>query len=131
VATSSGAIFTGARSGAYPFVLRARSLETGGVSAAQGTLHVRPFYAFDFYITPPRGQANPIRPGVQYDVRLENQGNTSETFDLSVRDPGEACAYQLSAERVQIAPGEVVEITLTVERDKDTKQITFTLGEGI
>lgn len=101
--------------GDYPFVVRARSIETGVAATAQGTLHVQPFHVFSLGLNPFRTFTRPMQGPVQYNLRLENGGNTPEVYDLSIADPENNCVYGMPAERVEVRPGEVVEVPLSVQ----------------
>ncbi|HET6386570.1 MAG TPA: hypothetical protein VFJ58_24530 [Armatimonadota bacterium] len=105
---------SGAPTGDYPFVVRVRSLETGASAFAQGSLHVKPYHAFTLEIAPPRSDTNPFDRRTQYDLTLVNQGNAPDTYDLNASDPENACVYELPGGRVEVAPGESLEIPLTV-----------------
>ncbi|MDQ2732287.1 MAG: hypothetical protein M3Y56_11555 [Armatimonadota bacterium] len=101
--------------GDYPFVIRARSLETGASSTAQGALHVQPYHVFSLGLNPLRTFTRPMQGPVQYLLRLENGGNTPEVYDLSITDSENNCVYGMPAERVEVRPGEVVEVPLSVQ----------------
>ena len=104
-----------AHAGHYPFVILARSIETGTAVSAQGTLNVHPYHAFTFSVNPGHAESRPFSPSVQYDLSVQNQGNRAESYELSVKSQEGECLYELPVERVEVGPGETVEIPLTAE----------------
>ena len=99
----------------YPFVIHARSMETGARASAQGNLHIRAQSSFVLRVSPSLATASPYQSNAQFEVFVENTGNVSETFDIHVADPESACIYQVPTERVTVAAGEIAAIQLAVQ----------------
>ncbi|MCS7065318.1 MAG: hypothetical protein NZL85_03465, partial [Fimbriimonadales bacterium] len=60
------------RAGTYPVVIRARSLENGGSSAAQASLVVRPYSMLTLELEPRRGVVSPLHKRAGYEVTVGN-----------------------------------------------------------
>lgn len=103
------------RAGSYPFVIKARSLETGQASEVQAVLEVEPFRMISAEIEPKRATAGFFRKEANFAVRLFNLGNTDENVQLFASDPDDDCAYTFDADRVHLAPGQQTEVKLTVQ----------------
>lgn len=101
---------TESRAGTYPILVRARSLENGGASVAQGSLVIRPYSMLTLEIAPKRNLASPLRKRAPYELTLSNYGNTEQTVQLHASDPEDEVVFELERERVPLAPGETQQV---------------------
>jgi hypothetical protein len=103
------------KAGTYPFVIKARSLETGQGSEVQAVLEVEPFRMISAEIEPRRASAGFFRKEANFTVRLFNLGNTDENVQLFASDPDDDCAYTFDTDRIHLAPGQQAEVKLTAQ----------------
>jgi len=97
--------------GDYPVVVRARALAQAASATARLVLTVRPFVAASLSIAPDQAVG---RAEGDYRLTLRNEGNVAASFLLSAEDAQRLLAYELGQETVQLAPGQVARIPLTV-----------------
>ena len=89
------------RAGSYPIKVRAISRDAPDRSAeARATLAVTPFYRFSSELTPQK-----IRAGRTARIKLENLGNTHETFNLSWQDRAVEVDFKPPQASVRVAEG--------------------------
>ena len=98
--------------GAYPFVLRVRSLESGDARTAQGLLKLLPFHHVTMEISPKKGILSPTKRRNDFRLTLVNLGNSEHTIALSAQDPDDRCAYEFDNEAVTLAPGQGKEVEM-------------------
>ncbi len=103
------------KAGTYPFVIKARSLETGQGSEVQAVLEVEPFRMISAEVEPKRATAGFFRKEANFTVRLFNLGNADENVQLFASDPEDECAYTFEADRLHLAPGQQAEVKLTAQ----------------
>lgn len=103
------------RSGAYPFIIAIRSLETGDGVEAQAVLHLQPINLVSLQVEPKRASAGYFRREAPFVVTAVNLGNTDQNLQLFADDPVDACTYSLEPERISLAPGQQREIQLLAQ----------------
>lgn len=101
--------------GAYPFLVRARSMESGEAGVRQATLTVKPFTSLQIDLDPKRATSTFIHPVSPFEVRVCNLGNQPETLDMDASDPEGACAYEFENARVTVRPGATETVAMYVE----------------
>jgi hypothetical protein len=101
--------------GAYPFVVKVRSLESGVSEQSQGILEIRPFNGISAELSPKKGKYSPVSQQNSFTVTLLNLGNTPHTMQLTGNDPEDACAYEFESEHVTINPGQQREVAVSVK----------------
>jgi hypothetical protein len=101
--------------GTYPFVVRARSMETGDSGVQQAALIVKPFSALQVEINPRRTISTFLRHENTVEVSVSNLSNHEETLDLYATDPDDACAYEFEKDRITLKPGHTETVPLRVE----------------
>ena len=99
--------------GAYPFVVRVRSLESGDARTAQGLLKLLPFHHVTMEISPKKGILSPTKKRNDFRLTLVNLGNSEHTVGLSAQDPDDRCAYEFEQDAVTLAPGQGKEVEMT------------------
>jgi uncharacterized membrane protein len=100
--------------GAYPFVVRAKGMESGATAVQQATLTVKGFSALQLEIAPKRSHITYLRPHDVRAVTISNQGNQPETLDVFASDNEDACTYEFTAERITLQPGHSETLELTI-----------------
>ncbi|MDQ2985731.1 MAG: hypothetical protein M3R13_03280 [Armatimonadota bacterium] len=100
------------RSGAYPFVVQVRSLETGEGVEAQAVLELLPINLVSLQVEPKRASAGFFHKEAPFVVTAVNLGNTDQNLQLFADDPIDACTYSLEPERISLAPGQQREVRL-------------------
>ncbi|MCC6728298.1 MAG: hypothetical protein IT208_03065 [Chthonomonadales bacterium] len=103
------------QAGTYPFVVRARGMESGESGVQQAALIIQPFSALQVEMNPRRASSTFLRHAQVFDVTIGNLGNRPETLDLYASDPEDACAYEYETDRVIIKPGHSETVPLLVE----------------
>ncbi|MEO7453594.1 MAG: hypothetical protein ABIV13_02390 [Fimbriimonadales bacterium] len=103
------------RSGAYPFIVVVRSLETGEGVQSQAVLNLLPINLVSLQVEPKRASAGYFRKEAPFIVTAVNLGNTDQNLQLFADDPSDACTYSLEPERVSLAPGQQREIQLLAQ----------------
>jgi hypothetical protein len=103
------------KSGAYPFTVSVRSLESGQGSEVPCVLEVEAFNLLSVEIEPKRGAAGYFKQQAHFDATIINLGNVDQNLQLFADDPEDGCTYQFGAERIQLAPGQQREVGLDVE----------------
>lgn len=103
------------KAGTYPFLIRARSLETGKYEEVQGVLEIEPFHLISLEIEPRRAHASISRKQANFNVTAINLGNADETLQFFADDPEDECTYQFAQERIPLAPGQQKQVTLQVQ----------------
>lgn len=101
--------------GAYPFVVRARSLETGNTAVVPATLIVEAFSALSVEIYPRRGVCSYWRPVAEFEVTVHNLGNTPLDARLYASDPDDVGVYTFDREVVSLQAGASETVTLSAE----------------
>jgi len=92
--------------GSYPFVVRVRSLATGGARTCQAMLEVAPFHHLSADIEPKRGTVSPTRRTDAFELTLANLGNTEQTLVLGYSDPEDECVLSFETDQVVLGPGQ-------------------------
>lgn len=90
----------------YPFVVKARSLESGEAKSLQGVLQVKPYHHLSMELAPKRGAVSPLRRQEYFELTLMNLGNTEHTLQMFGSDPEDACSFSFDEDRVAIGPGQ-------------------------
>lgn len=106
--------------GAYPFVVRARSLETGATAAAPVTLLVEPFAALSVELYPRRGTSTYWRPVSEFEVTVHNLGNTPLDVRLYASDPDDVGVYTFEREVLTLQAGASETVVLSAEPSRRT-----------
>ncbi|MGQ9881768.1 MAG: COG1470 family protein [Armatimonadota bacterium] len=101
--------------GAYPFIVRARSLETGATAVAPATLLVEPFAALSIELYPRRGVCTYWRPVTEFEVTVHNLGNTPLDVRLYANDPDDVGVYTLDREVLTLQAGASETVLLNAE----------------
>lgn len=101
--------------GAYPFVVRARSLETGATAVAPVTLLVEPFAALSVELYPRRGVCSYWRPVSEFEVTVHNLGNTPLDVRLYASDPDDIGVYTFEREVLGLQAGASETVVLSAE----------------
>ncbi len=101
--------------GAYPFVVRARSLETGDTAVAPATLIVEPFSALSVEIYPRRRVCTYWRPVTDFEVTVHNLGNTELDVRLYASDPDDVGVYTFDREVLTLQAGASETVMLSAE----------------
>lgn len=101
--------------GAYPFVVRARSLETGATAVAPATLLVEPFAALSVEVYPRRGVCTYWRPVAEFEVTVHNLGNTPLDVRLYANDPDDVGVYTLEREVLTLQAGGSETVLMSAE----------------
>ena len=96
--------------GAYPFVVRVRSLESGEARTAQGLLKLQAFHHVTLEIAPKKGVVSPTTKRNDFRLSLVNLGNSEHTFGLTAQDPDDRCAYEFDHDAVELGPGQGKEV---------------------
>jgi hypothetical protein len=103
------------RAGTYPFLVRARGMESGAAGVQQATLVIKPFSALQIELNPRRVTATFLRHSNIVEVTVSNLGNRDETLDLYSSDPEDACAYEFETDRITVKPGHSEVVPLRIE----------------
>lgn len=101
--------------GAYPFVVRVRSLESGETRTAQAMLKLGAFHHLTIEIAPKKGVVSPTTKRNDFRLTLVNLGNSEHTLQLSAQDPEERCAYEFESDQVVLAPGQQREVEMVAD----------------
>jgi hypothetical protein len=101
--------------GTYPFIVRARGMESGESGIQQASLIVKPFSSLQVELSPRRAASTAMHHASVVEVRVSNQGNKDETLDLYASDPEDGCAYEFEKDRVTIKPGRSETVPLVIE----------------
>jgi uncharacterized membrane protein len=101
--------------GAYPFVVRARSLETGDTALAPVTLVVEPFAALSVELYPRRGVCTYWKPVTEFEVTVHNLGNTPLDVRLYANDSDDVGVYTLDREVLNLQAGASETVLLSAE----------------
>src|SRR2546425_12822099 len=65
--------------GTYPFIVRARGMESGESGIQQASLIVKPFSSLQVELSPRRAASTAMHHASVVEVRVSNQGNKDET----------------------------------------------------
>src|SRR5579871_4218929 len=103
------------RAETYPFLARARGMESGEAGVQQATLTVKPFSALQVELQPKRATSTFFHHVANVGINVSNLGNHDETLDLFASDPEDACAYEFEPERVTVKPGHSETVPLHIE----------------
>ncbi|MCS6950368.1 MAG: hypothetical protein NZ520_07910 [bacterium] len=103
------------KAGAYPFLVRARSLETGATAIAPVTLLVEPFAALSVELYPRRGVSTYWRPVSDFEVTVHNLGNTPLDVRLYASDPDDVGVYTFEREVLTLQAGASETVVLSAE----------------
>ncbi len=101
--------------GAYPFVVRARSLETGDTAVAPVTLLVEPFAALSVELYPRRGVCTYWKPVSEFEVTVHNLGNTPLDVRLYANDPDDVGVYTFEREVLTLQAGASETVLVSAE----------------
>jgi hypothetical protein len=101
--------------GTYPFLVRARSMETGDAGIQQAAITIKPFSSLQMDIDPKRAVSTFVHHANVFEVSVTNLGNHDETLDFFASDPDDDCAYEFETSRASIKPGHTEMIPLLVE----------------
>lgn len=100
--------------GTYPFLVRARGMESGNAAVQQASLTVRPFTALQMDLEPKRATSSVFQRNPDFEIRISNLGNREETLDLTGMDPDHALAHIFAKDRVTLKPGAMETVPFTV-----------------
>ncbi|MEJ5250494.1 MAG: hypothetical protein HPY54_09455 [Chthonomonadetes bacterium] len=106
--------------GAYPFVVRARSLETGATAVAPATLVIEPFAALSVELYPRRSVCTYWRPTTEFEVTVHNLGNTPLDVRLYANDPDDVGVYTFDREVLTLQAGASEKVVLSAEPSRRT-----------
>ncbi len=106
---------TDVAAGTYPFIVRARGMESGITAVHQATLTIQPFSSLQLELDPKRATSSLFSRAPVFDLRVTNLGNRPETLDLSASDSDDACAYEFENDRITVKPGGTEVVGLAVE----------------
>jgi hypothetical protein len=106
---------SGSFAGTYPFVVRARSMETGDSGVQQASLVVKPYSSLQVEINPKRAIATFLHHANVVEVTVTNLSNHEETLDLYASDPEDACAYDFEKDRITLKPGHSETVPVRIE----------------
>lgn len=100
--------------GTYPFVLRARSLETGESVEQQGVLSVMPYTHVSVDVQPRRATVSTASSQSTIRVNVANLGNTEQTLQLFATDTDDVLSFEFNKDQVKVSPGQETAVNLTV-----------------
>lgn len=103
------------KAGAYPFLVRAKGMESGTAGIQQATLVIQPFSSLQVELAPKRGASTFLRHSTVFDVSVTNLGNRDESLDLYASDPEDACAYEFESDRISVRSGHTQTVPVLVE----------------
>lgn len=103
------------QSGTYPFLVRARGMESGESGVQQAVLILKPFSALQIELNPRRIASTFMRHATAVEVTVSNLGNREETLNLFASDPEDGCAYEFETDRITVKPGHSVTVPLLIE----------------
>ncbi len=92
--------------GAYPLVVRIRSLESGETKTAQALLKLLPYHHLTMEIAPKKGVISPTTKRNDFRLTVVNLGNSEHTLQLSAQDPDDRCAYEFESDQIVLGPGQ-------------------------
>lgn len=98
--------------GAYPFLVRVRSLESGESRTDQGVLRILPYHHLSMELHPKRGTYSPTAKQNVFQATIVNLGNSAHTIRLFASDPEDACTFSFAEDQVIIPPGSQKEINV-------------------
>lgn len=98
--------------GAYPFVVRVRSLESGETKTAQALLKLLPYHHLTMEISPKKGVISPTTKRNDFRLTVINLGNSEHTLQLSAQDPDDRCAYEFESNQIVLGPGQQREVEM-------------------
>ena len=101
--------------GTYPFLVRARSMETGEAGIQQATLIVLPFSSLQVELSTRRVISTFFKHSHSIDVIVTNLGNHEESIDLYATDPDNSGAYEFEKDRLSLKPGHSETVALQAE----------------
>lgn len=104
-----------AEAGAYPFVVRARGMESGVSGLQQAVLTVKPYSSLQVEMNPRRAVTGFFNRTAVFDVTIANLGNHETNLDLYAADPEDSCAYEFDTSRVTLKPGHNQTVPLVAE----------------
>jgi hypothetical protein len=105
----------GSRSGAYPFVVQVRSLESGHGVESQAVLELAPINLISLQVEPKRAGAGYFRKEAPFSVTVVNLGNTDQNLQMFADDPEDGCTYSIDPERVSLAPGQQRDVQMLAQ----------------
>ena len=103
------------QSGTYPFVVRAKAMESGEIGVQQASLQIEPFSALQIELAPKRGVSTFFSRTAPFSVSVSNLGNRTETLELYASDPEDGCAYEFESDRLSLKSGHSQIVALDVE----------------
>lgn len=108
------------QAGAYPFVVRVRSMESGESKQLQGILEIRAFHYLTMEVSPKKGMVSPTKAENVFEATIINLGNSDHSLQLFGNDPEDSLTYTFSTEQVNLGPGQTksVEVTATPVRPR-------------
>ena len=106
---------SGSPAGTYPFVVRAKAMESGESGVGQANLIIEPFSALQVELAPKRAAATFLNRTAPFTVNVSNLGNREETLELYASDPEDGCAYEFEEDRLTLKPGHSQAVALEVE----------------
>jgi hypothetical protein len=101
--------------GTYPFLVRAKGMESGESGIQQATLVIKPFSSLQLELNPKRITSSLAHRANVVGVTVSNLGNQEEALDLYANDPEDACAYEFQTDRLTVKPGHTDTVPLRVE----------------
>jgi len=105
----------GSRSGAYPFVVQVRSLESGDGVESQAVLELAPINLISLQVEPKRAGAGYFSKEAPFTITVVNLGNTDQNLQMFADDPEDGCTYSIDPERVSLAPGQQRDVQLVAQ----------------
>jgi hypothetical protein len=101
--------------GTYPFVVKAKSAETGEERLLPSSLEVKPFHNVSVDVQPRRGFVSPLSRTRQttFQVTVMNLGNVEHTVKLSANDHEELFSFEFDVEDLTVAPGAQRTVSVT------------------
>lgn len=91
--------------GTYPFVVKARSLNSGEVRSAQGALEIKPFHHISVDVSPRRATVSPFSREAIMQATVMNLGNSEQTIQLHASDPDDSVTCDFDSDQVTVPPG--------------------------
>jgi len=101
--------------GTYPFLVRARGMESGESGVQQAVLIIKPFSALQIELNPRRTSSTFLRHATAVEIMVSNLGNREETLHLYASDPEDGCAYEFETDRIAVKPGHSATVPLLIE----------------
>ncbi len=98
--------------GTYPFVVKARSLESGDARTVQGVLQIKTFNHVSLDVAPKRGTISAFGKQCAFEVTVMNLGNSDHTMQLFASDPDDALVFEFESDKIMVGPGQQKAVVL-------------------